>query len=112
MISADEKRISIYCYLLGVFGFFPALLILLVRGRDSPFIYAHAVEALTFQVNTFFLFALALLFSPVSKPAPIVLPFLIIYLWVMIHGSRKAATGKLFHCPFVLHFLGKPSKQP
>jgi len=111
MITSDEKKISVCCYLLGVFGPIPTILILLVRGRDSSFIRAHAIEAVTLQINAFWIFVLLmLLLGPFLGAGPVVLPFIFFWLFVMIYGSCRAAKGKLFHCPFVLHFLGKPSK--
>jgi uncharacterized membrane protein len=108
MLTYDEKRTSALSHILGVFGCLPAILILLVRGKDSAFIHAHAMEAVTFQVNCIFMLALLMVLVPIGTPAPILLPFLIIYLTGIIYGTYKAVTGRLFYYRFIFHFLGKP----
>jgi uncharacterized protein len=48
----DEKNMALFAHFGGIFlGFIAGLIVLLVKGNESPTVRAHAVEALNFQIT-------------------------------------------------------------
>ncbi len=86
-------------------GFLAPLLVLLVKGKDSPYIRAHAVESLNFQLS-------ALVYILVSAVLVLVLVGIfmlaavaIFYLVVVILASIKASEGGFFRYPLTMRLV-------
>ncbi len=86
-------------------GLLAPLLVLLLKGNDSPYVRWHAVESLNFQINALVytvLFAL-LIFVLIGL---VLLPLYgIFYLIVVVLGSVKASQGQYFRYPLTIRFV-------
>ena len=95
--SQDERTLAILAHVLSLFFWIiPSLIIYLVKKDDSPFVAAHAREALNFQI-TMTLLSIALTITLIG----------IIFLWVpalidlilTIVAAIKASEQKLYRYP-------------
>ncbi len=86
-------------------GVFAPLLVLLIKGKDSPFIRRHAVESLNFQLNALVLtvvFAL-LIFVLIGF---VLLPLYgIFYVIVVILGTVRAGQGEDYRYPLTVRLV-------
>jgi uncharacterized protein len=86
-------------------GLFAPLLVLLIKGDSSPFIRAHAVESLNFQLNALVytvVFAL-LIFVLIGF---ILLPLYgCFYVVFVIIASVRAASGEHFRYPLTVRVI-------
>ena len=58
--TSDEKTMSMIANAGGIFfGFLPALLIYLIKGKESAFIKQESTEALNFQITLFIAYTVA-----------------------------------------------------
>ena len=84
---------------------FAPLLVLLIKGNDSPFIRRHAVESLNFQLNALVLtvvFAL-LIFVLIGF---VLLPLYgIFYVIVVIIGTVRAGQGEDYRYPLTVRVV-------
>jgi len=111
MAPAEERNWAMAAHL-GSFlaayvalGLLAPLIVLLVKGNDSPFVRRHAVESLNFQLNALVyivLFAL-LLFVLIGF---VLLPlYAIFYVVVVIRGSIRASSGEDYRYPLTIRFV-------
>ena len=86
-------------------GFLAPLLVMLVKGKESQFIRAHAVESLNFQITALIYLAISglLLFVLIGF---VLLPLVgIFYLIVVILASIKASEGGFYRYPLTLRLV-------
>jgi uncharacterized Tic20 family protein len=86
-------------------GFLCPLVIMLVKGNDSPFIRRHAVESLNFQISLLIYAAVsfALIFVLIGF---VLLPLLGIFaLVVIILATIKAANGEFYKYPLTIRLV-------
>lgn len=88
-----------------VFAFLAPLLVLLVKGKESPFVRRHAVESLNFQISM-------LIYGVISAILILVLIGLILLaglavLWIVtvIMASVKASNGEDYRYPLTIRFV-------
>lgn len=95
--SQDERTLAILVHVLSIFFWIiPSLIVYLVKKDDSPFVAAHAREALNFQI-TMTLLSIALFITLIG----------IIFLWVpafidlilCIVAAIKASEQKPYRYP-------------
>lgn len=86
-------------------GLFAPLLVLLLRGQDSPYVRRHAVELLNFQLNALvysIVFAL-LLFVLIGF---VLLPLYgIFYLVCVVLATVRASSGQEFRYPLTVRIV-------
>ena len=115
--SAEEKNWALAAHV-GVFvavwiamGFLAPLIIMLVKGNDSPFIRRHAVESLNFQISILIYGVAAFLLVLVTfgLGAIIIVPLAIVvgiaYIVLIILATVKAANGEDYRYPFTLRLV-------
>ena len=50
--TSDDRTFSMFAHLGGIVAWFiPALVIMMTKGNESPFVRAQAIEALNFQIT-------------------------------------------------------------
>lgn len=86
-------------------GLFAPLLVLLVKGNSSPYVRAHAVESLNFQINALVwtvVFSL-LLFVLIGF---VLLPIYgVFYLVCVVIGTARASQGGFFRYPLTFRII-------
>jgi uncharacterized Tic20 family protein len=99
----DERTLAIITHVLGIFFWIiPPLIIYLWKKDDSPYIAAHAKEALNFQISIALL-AILLFITLIG----------IIFLWVpaiidtvfCIIAALKASENKIYRYPLTLRLV-------
>ena len=88
--------------LLGVLA---PLIVLLTKGKDSPFIRAHAVESLNFQISALIYLGVSALLIIVLIGIPMLIGVGIFYLIVVIMASVKASEGRLYRYPLTIRMV-------
>ena len=92
-------------------GFIAPLVIMLVKGNDSPFVRKHAVESLNFQISLLIYIVAGFLITLVTFGigALVVVPVAIVIgifaLVVIILATIKAANGEDYRYPLTLRFV-------
>lgn len=96
-------------------AFLAPLLVMVVKGPQSPFVRRHAVESLNFQLSmliygavggvvamilAFVTFGLALLVI-----IPVALALCVLWVVTVIHGSIKAGQGLDYRYPLTIRFV-------
>jgi uncharacterized Tic20 family protein len=86
-------------------GLLAPLLVLLVKGNDSPFVRRHSVESLNFQITVLVWAAIAVVLAVVTLGVgllvivPVAGLVAILYLVVVILASVRASNGEEFRYP-------------
>ncbi len=86
-------------------GVFAPLLVLLIKGKDSPFVRRHAVESLNFQLNALVLtvvFALLILLLIGFVLLPL---YAIFYATVVIIATVRAGRGEDYRYPLTVRVV-------
>jgi len=96
-------------------AFLAPLLIMLLKGPQSPFVRRHAVESLNFQISLLIysigggiaaiLLTLATFGLGLLVVLPLLLALMIFVIVVMIQASIKAANGEDYHYPLTLRLV-------
>ena len=92
-------------------GFIAPLVIMLVKGNDSPFVRKHAVESLNFQISLLIYIVAGFLITLVTFGigALVVIPVAIVIgvfaLVVIILATIKAANGEDYRYPLCLRLV-------
>jgi uncharacterized Tic20 family protein len=86
-------------------GLVAPLLVLLVKGGDSPYVRLHAVESLNFQINALvygvvFTLLLFVLIGFVLLPL-----YLVFYLVCVVLATVRASAGETFRYPVTLRLV-------
>ena len=91
----------------GALGFVPPLVVMLTRGKESPFVRAHAVEALNFQITLVIALAASLVITFVTFGFGICVPIAvgIAALVFQIQASVKANNGEGYRYPVNLRLI-------
>lgn len=101
--TSDERTLAILCHVLGYFfSFLVPLIIFLIKKDESPYVTAHAKEALNFQI-TIFLVVIGLFVTVIG----------ILLIWIVaivgmvlaIIATVKAAEDKLYRYPLTLRLI-------
>ncbi|MCU0334071.1 MAG: DUF4870 domain-containing protein [Chitinophagaceae bacterium] len=101
--TSDERTLAILCHLLGYFlSFLVPLIIYLVKKDESPYVAAHAKEALNFQI-TLFLVVIGLFITIIG--ILLVWVVAIVAMVLAIVATVKAAENKLYRYPLTLRLI-------
>jgi uncharacterized Tic20 family protein len=105
-LTQDEKTWGLLAHLGGLFlGFVAPLVVMLVKGSESPYTRAQAVEALNFQITL----AIAYLMAAISLI--VLIGFLLLPLVVVGHlvfgilASVASGRGELYRYPLTLRLV-------
>ena len=96
-------------------GFLAPLIVLLVKGDDSPFVRRHAVESLNFQISLLiyslvggvlgFLFAVLTVGLGLIVLVPLVIVLAIVVLALIIIATVRASNGEDYRYPLTIRFI-------
>lgn len=96
-------------------GLLAPLLVMMVKGNDSPFIRRHAVESLNFQLSVLIyvavgtVVAVVLAFITLGLGLLVILPiaavFALAYVVLVIIGTVKASHGEDYRYPLTLRII-------
>lgn len=103
-VTGGERFGAMAAHLLPVFGlsFVGPLIMLLTGGRTSPFIRAHAVEALNFHLTV----AGAVLLLPFTIVGALLIPVILIVAVVLgVVGAASAGGDTPYRYPFTLRLV-------
>lgn len=101
LVSHVGSLLAAYIFL----GLLCPLLILLTKGKESPFVRAHAVESLNFQITA----AIAAVISSLLIFLVIGILMLIVvgvvYIVFLIIAALAASRGQLYRYPLTIRFV-------
>jgi uncharacterized Tic20 family protein len=103
-VTGGERLGAAAAHALPLFGlsFFGPLIMLLTGGRTSPFIRAHAIEALNFHLTL----AAAVLLLPITVVGVLLIPVLLIGAVVLgVVGTAGTAGDTPFRYPFTIRLI-------
>jgi len=106
--NSEEKTWALINHFGGIIaGFIPSLVVLLVKGNESPTLRAHAVSALNFQITWNAAFIIGQILAVCSGG---LLFFLPLACWVVIIvfsilGGLRANEGTVYNYPLSLKLV-------
>lgn len=86
-------------------AFLVPLIIMLVKGNDSPFVRRHAVESLNFQISVLIYAAVSALLALVLVGFLLLAALGVLYLIVVILATVKAANGEEYRYPLTIRLV-------
>jgi uncharacterized Tic20 family protein len=103
--TSDDKTMAILAHILCIVAGFVAPLIIYLIKKDSPYVAAHAKEALNFQLTM--LIAWIVCFILMFVLIGIFLMFFlgIANLVLIIIATIRASENKIYHYPFSIKFV-------
>ena len=104
-VSGEDRTLAVLTHLGGIFfSLIPALIVWLVK-KDSPFVAAHAKEALNFQITLILGFVLAFILMLVLIGFFMFWVLGIVNLVLCIIAALKASSGEHFRYPLTLRLV-------
>ena len=104
-ISAEDKTLAVLTHLGGIFfSIIPSLIVWLVK-KDSPFVAAHAKEALNFQITLILGFVIAFFLMLVLIGFFLFWVLGVVNLVLCIVAALKASSGEHFSYPLTLRLV-------
>lgn len=111
MVPAEDRNWAVAAHL-GSFlaawvalGLIAPLIVLLVRGSQSPWVRRQAVESLNFQINAAVIITACYLLFFVLIGVPLLIGYLIFYAVVVIVASVRASRGEEFRYPLTVRLV-------
>ena len=86
-------------------GFLAPLVIMLVKGKDSPFVRRHAVESLNFQISLLIYLVVSAILALVLIGFVLMIAVGIFALVVIILATVKAANGEEYRYPLCIRLV-------
>jgi uncharacterized Tic20 family protein len=86
-------------------GFVAPLVVLLVFGPRSPYVRAHAVESLNFNLTWLLYAIVGVVLAFLVIGIPILIALGIAYLVLVIIASVRANNGEFFRYPLTIRFV-------
>lgn len=81
------------------------LIIMLVKGNESPFVRRHAVESLNFQISMLIYLIVSVVLVFVIVGIFMLVGLAILWLVCVIVGSVKASNGEEYRYPLAIRFV-------
>jgi uncharacterized Tic20 family protein len=111
-LSPDQERLwAMLAHLLSFvaaylfLGFVAPLVVLLVFGPRSPYVRAHAVESLNFNLTWLLYAIVGVVLAFLVIGIPILIALGIAYLVLVIIASVRANNGEFFRYPLTIRFV-------
>lgn len=99
--SSDEKTMAILSHILTIVASFVApLIIYLVKKDESPYVKAHALESLNFQITMFILYIISGVLILILVGILLIWLLSIANLILVVIATIKASENKLYRYPF------------
>lgn len=86
-------------------GLVAPLIVLIVKGNDSPYIRRQSVESLNFQINALIWIVSSVILMFVLIGFVMIVVYGIFYLVVVIMGGTAASQGRDFRYPLTIRFV-------
>ena len=86
-------------------GLVAPLIVLLLKGKESPYIRRHAVESLNFQINALVWTTLFYLLIIVIIGVPLIIAYFVFYLVCVIIATVRASQGGEFRYPLTIRLI-------
>ena len=86
-------------------GLLAPLIVLLVRGGESPFVRRHAVESLNFQINALAYSVVFILLFFVLIGFVLLPLYGLFYVICVVLGTVRASGGEEFHYPLTVRVI-------
>jgi uncharacterized Tic20 family protein len=99
-VSSDDKTWGLIAW--GAAYFFPIigpLVVMLTKGKESPFVRANSVEALNFGIVITIAYVVGFILTIILVGILIVLAAAIVHIIFCIMGAIKAYAGEEYRCP-------------
>lgn len=110
-ITSEERNWSVAAHV-GSFlaayfalGLLAPLVVLLVKGKDSPFIRRHAVESLNFQITTLIVVVVSFVLMFVLVGFVTLAVWAVYYLIVVVIATVRASGGEEYRYPVTLRMV-------
>ena len=81
------------------------LVIMLTKGKESPFVRRHAVESLNFQISVLIYAAVSAVLVLVLIGIALLLALAVFYVVVVVLATVKAANGQEYRYPLTLRLV-------
>lgn len=86
-------------------GFLGPLVVMLVRGDRSPFVRAHAVEALNFNLTVLIYVLICVVLALLLIGFLLLAGLAVLYLIAVISGAMAASQGRAYRYPLTIRFV-------
>ena len=86
-------------------AFLVPLVIMLTKGKESPFVRRHAVESLNFQISVLIYAAVSAVLVLVLIGIALLLALAVFYVVVVVLATVKAANGQEYRYPLTLRLV-------
>jgi uncharacterized protein len=86
-------------------AFVVPLVIMLTKGKESPFVRRHAVESLNFQISALIYAAVSAVLVLVLIGIALLLALAVFYVVVVVLATVKAANGQEYRYPLTLRLV-------
>jgi uncharacterized Tic20 family protein len=104
--TSDEKTMAVLSHILTfVAGFVAPLIIYLVKKDESPFVRAHAIESLNFQITLIIALVICFILMLVLIGVFLIALVGIAATVLVIVATIKASEGKIYKYPFTLRVV-------
>jgi uncharacterized Tic20 family protein len=111
-LSPDQERLwAMLAHLLSFvaaylfLGFVAPLVVLLVFGPRSPYVRAHAVESLNFNLTWLLYAIVGVVLAFLVIGIPILIALGIAYLVLVVIASIRANNGEFYRYPLTIRFI-------
>jgi uncharacterized Tic20 family protein len=111
-LSPDQERLwAMLAHLLSFvaaylfLGFVAPLVVLLVFGPRSPYVRAHAVESLNFNLTWLLYAIVGVVLAFLVIGIPILIALGIAYLVLVVIASVRANNGEFYRYPLTIRFI-------
>ena len=86
-------------------GFLGPLVVMLIRGDRSPFVRAHAVEALNFNLTVLIYVFICVVLALLLIGFLLLAGLAVLYLVAVIRGAIAASQGRSYRYPLTIRFV-------
>jgi uncharacterized Tic20 family protein len=86
-------------------GLVAPLIVLLMKGKESPYVRGHAVESLNFQINALVWTTLFYVLIIVIIGIPLIIAYFVFWLICVIIATVKASQGGEFRYPLTIRLI-------
>ena len=105
-LKQEDKTWAVLTHLsIFLVPFLGPLLIMLLPGKESPFVEAHAKESLNFHITMFILGFVCAFLILILIGIPLLIALLIFSLVMPIIAAVTAGQGRPYRYPLTIHFL-------
>jgi uncharacterized Tic20 family protein len=105
--GATSRSNAALAHWLGLVGFFGPLIIMVTSGARDPFVRAHAVEALNFQLTVIIGWLIVGVVNAVTcgLAFPLIFLLLVPVIIYSIQGANAANRGEMFRYPWTIRMV-------